>query len=450
MSDDYTPLPARELPPARLSQRKQHLLREIEQPTPPSARLGLPAFLGPRVRPRLLAAAVVLALAAIAVTVVVRGGTEAASAAEVREKIAQGLRLGQSISGEFSVQTRQPSARPRNAPGCLNCMPVVPLPSRFVIGADGSYSSLTLPLAASTRHDIAYNAQTGVETSFGDFTDNKGRPIYLRTFNLDPSYREYSTEAQLATWVHRALTERNPHVKATDLDGRPAWALSITFKPGESGYDAFGARLDVVVDRETGLVLQVTQYAYDAGRWTSIETLHDLKIGVETSPDDFVVPKPADAIELSHDYGFRRVPPSQATKIVGYRPLLPTITLGQPLTDFAVAEISRFPFPGIPVRRNVVSARYGRGLDTITVSSYRGPVTDLPQIGSGRTVRLARGPLAGDLASLSNATLGGGALTVFHNPHHRSWDLRARGLLIQVTAPSPAQALAIANSLRPQ
>jgi hypothetical protein len=439
----YSPPPTRELPLERREQLKRYLMSEIAQ-QPPRLVSRPPSLRGRLTRQTVVAAAAVVVFAVVAGVLGVRGGTGTASAAEVRAKLAEGLQLGETISGEFSVRTRDPGPRPRGVrgvPGCLNCSPQVPLPSKFVIGPDGSYSSLTIPLGAAKRRDIAYHAAQGVETSFGSLlVDSRGRPVYMRAVNLDPALFQYVPEAQLGAWVQGALAERNPRVRDVTFEGRAAWKLTATFRPGDNFYDVYGARLDVVVDQETGLVLQVVQYAYGTDRWTSIASVHDLKIGEPTSAGDFTVPKPRGAVELSHDYGFRRVPVAAAAASIGYRPLLPTNTLGRSLTDFAIATTSKFPFPGIPIRHDAASARYGRGAAIVTVSTYRGPVSDLTSLLPGvdaRTVRPTQGPLVGGVAYVTTSALSAAVFVAF-----------ADGLLVRITAPSANDALTIANSLR--
>jgi hypothetical protein len=450
MTASSLPPPMRELLPDRLAQLKQHLLGEIERSASPW-RATLPTRLTrPVVRRALVAAATLAVLAAGSGVLLTRAVSDTASAAEVRAKLAEGLRFRESIRGEFLVRTRDPGPRPRGLPGCVNCTPPVPLPSKFVIGTDGSYSSLTLPLDGSTRRDVAYDASTRVETWFGQFSDERTRrPLYLRMLNFDPALAyEFAPEAQLGAWVQGALTDRNPRVENTTYDGRPAWELTVTFRPGQVQYDAYGARVDVVVDQETGLVLQVTRYAYSARRWTSIQSVHDLKIGEPTSADDFTVPKPAAAVERSHDFGFRRVPVAAAAEIVGYEPLLPTNTLGNELSDFAIAKTSNFPAPGIPTRRDAVSARYGHGAAIVTISTYRGPASDLPLIGGGRTVHLTQGPLVGDYAYVGSTPLNAASVTAFHADTPAPLELHTIGLLVRVRAPSAKGAIAVAESLR--
>lgn len=288
---------------------------------------------------------------------------------------------------------------------------------------------------------MAYNAATGVETSYQQGYV-KGLRLYVRATGLDPALPGYSHEAGLAAWVRQGLASRNPHVRNTRFEGRPAWALTLRFAPADDLYRSYGVRVDVVVDRATGLVLQVTRYADSPDRWTSIESIHNLKIGAAAMRENFEVSKPAGAQAVSHDYGFRRVAPSGAAGVVGYRPLLPGDTGGRALVDFAVARVNSLRLlPGLeaPVYRDVASARYGHGLDSVVVSMRRGRVSDLPVMFEGlsaRTVRVTRGPLAGEIVYLSTSPANPGYLAGFHD-----------GLIVQVLAPSAREATAIAESL---
>lgn len=435
MSANSSPPPTRQLPPNRLEQRREHLLAEIATNQPARSWPGMP--LRGNLARRALAFVALVVVGAVVGIVFTRGGTSTASAAEVRAKLAEGLRFRQSVRGEFSVRTQSPGQRPRGFAGCQNCTPFVPLPSRFVIGTDGSYSSVTLPLDAKERNDIAYNAATGVETRFFG--------IYIRAFNLDPAALRYGPEGQLGAWVQGALTDRDPEIKNTTYEGRPAWELTVTFSPGQNLADAYGVRVDVVVDQQTGLVLQVTQYAYDTERWTSIESVHDLELGPPTSAADFTVPKPAAIREIVWDVKFRRVPIAAAAAIVGYPPLLPTNTLGRARSDFAVAKTTNLapPESGSPAVHDVVSARYGDGPNSITVSTRRGRLNELLTNtglvgGSARPLKLTRGPFVGDYAYVSTDPLRPALFVSFH-----------RGLIVQITAPSAQDAITVAQSMRP-
>lgn len=446
MTETHSPPSIRPLRAERFAQRKQHLLLEITRAQPAVGQTDTPwAVFGNHSARRLLAAAAVLAVVAGAVGVLVtREGTGTASAAEVRAKLAQALRFQQSVSGEFSVQTRSAGTRPRNMPGCQNCLPpLAPRPTKFVIGSDGSYASLTLPRDAKQRDDIAYDASTGVETSISTdrFRDLRtGRPLFIRAFNLDPASITYGPEARIDAWVLGALSSGNPDVRNTALDGRPAWKLTASFVPGESLAGLYGVRVDVVIDKATGLVLQITQYAYSPKHWTSIETVHNLKLGASTSAADFTVPKPAGSVAITHDFHFQRVPTSSAAAIVGYKPLLASDTVGRKLSDFAVAKTTNLAPPGFPFPpfHDVVSARYGDGPTSVTVSTRRGRLNELLTnigLGSARPLNLT-GLLKGDYAYVSTDPLRRTLLAAFHH-----------GLLVQITAPSPRDAIRTATSL---
>jgi hypothetical protein len=445
MSANYSPA-TRQLPPERLEQRRQHLLAEIamEHESRGQRWMPLPGSLASRA----LALAAVVIVAAVAGIVFTGGGTSVASAAEVRAKLAEGLSFDQSIRGEFSVRMQNPGPRPRGLPGCVNCTPGVPLPSRFVIGADGSYSSITLPLDAKQRNDVAYDAAKGVETRFsaaGSSSTGGTSRIYIRSFNLDPGYITYGPEGQLGAWVQGVLRGRDPKIKNTTYEGRPAWELTVTFTPGQQLADGYGVRVDVVADRETGIVLQVTQYAYDPERWTSIKSVHNLEIGAPTSAHDYTVQKPAGSPEIVWDMKFRRVTPASAKAIIGYSPLLPGNTLGRTLSDFAVAETTNLapPESGSPAVHDAVGARYGNGPNAVTVSTRKGRLDELLTNtgiagGSARPLKLTRGAFVGDYAYVSTDPLRAAVFACFH-----------RGLIVQISAPSAEDAITVAESMRP-
>jgi len=306
--------------------------------------------------------------------------------------------------------------------------------------ADGSYSLITLPRDASSRSDSAYDASTGVQIL--EFAGGwVGLHLYVEANNLDPAQSTRTPEALLAAWVQHALAAHSPRVTNTGFEGRPAWALTLRFTPGDDFFDTYGARVDVTVDKATGLVLQVTQYANSPDRWTSIESIHNLQVGTPTTAADFTLPQPVGARVVTHDYGFRRVLVAQAAAIVGYRPLLPTKTGGRALVDFAVAKASSQKLlpemVGTPVYRDVVSARYGRGLDSFVVSMRHGRPSDVVPGGiSARTVTLSGGALAGETAWLSTSPPDPGYVAAFHD-----------GLVVQIHAFSTRDALMVANSL---
>jgi hypothetical protein len=440
--------PLRDFPPGRLDQRKEHLLAEIS-----SESGGSSWWVGDhRVRPvrilrpvPLVAAAALAAILVVGVVLATRVGTTTASAAQVRAKLAQGLALAESIRGEYTVGTRPPKPVGRyRGHGWLNYTPVAPVPSTFVLGADGSYAVRALPRNANVRFDVAYDARTGVQTSYQQ-GQVKGLRLYVRGLHVDPaaSGSGYVPEYELSAWVRQAVAAHDPHVKNVTFDRRRAWQLTLVFKPGDAFYGMAGiARIDAIVDRDTGLVLQVTRYAGNPNWWSSIETIRNLKLGTPTSPADFLITPPAAARVVVHDFGFHSTSPTRAAALLGYRPLLPTATGGRALTAFAVAKTNSYRLlPGFaaPVYRDVASARYGRGPNSVVVTTRRGRLTDVLPLLEGmtsQTIHLAHGALAGAFVQLSTTPPHAGYLAGY-----------VHGLVVQVTAPSASEASEVADSL---
>ena len=85
-----------------------------------------------------------------------------------------------------------------------------------------------------------------------------------------------------------------------------------------------------------------------------------------------------------------------------------------------------------------MTARYGQGLDAVTVTTRRGDrLESVPEL-SARTVTIERGLLAGATAYLSTSPTVPGYLSTYHG-----------GRVIEITAPSEDAALAAAGTLVP-
>ena len=422
----------RDLPPGRLEARQQHLLSEINREP---ARRAWPTWQQPGRLGLALAAAAIVVVGGSAV-LASHWGTAEASAAQVRASITQGLSIPRSVRGEFTVETRR--AQPHNQMrGCSKCKPPLPTASTFVLGADGSFSSRG-PLTGSFPSSVAYDAGADVMTALGSLGSSS--TYYVRSTGNNPAFATWPENA-LATWVLHALDSGDADVKSTTFQGREAWALTLDFKPGDDYYETYGARVDVIVDKDTGLLLQLTQYENDPSYWTSIETIHNLQLDTATSRSDFVLPVPAGTKVIRHDYGYTRSSAAEIAAIVGYAPLLPRDTGGRALTRLAAANRSQVSFlPGLrgPVFRDAVTARYGEGLDAVTVSTRRGDrLESIPEL-SARTIRLKRGLLGGATAYLSTSPAVPGYLSTYHG-----------GRVIEITAPSKDLALAAAETLVP-
>ena len=153
-----------------------------------------------------------------------------------------------------------------------------------------------------------------------------------------------------------------------------------------------------------------------------------------------MLPVPAGAKVVRHDYGYRPTTPTGVKAIVGYEPLLPADTGGRVLTQLAASKRSQLAFlPEMQslIYRDAVTARYGDGLDAITVSTRRGSRLEIVPELSAKTITISRGPLAGSTAYVSTSPTVPGYLSTYHG-----------GLVIEIKAPSADDALAAAESLR--
>jgi hypothetical protein len=426
--------PLRDLPPGRLEQRQLHLLEELAGP----ASLRRSRSRWHRRTSGLAVATAVTAVVVVVTLVTSQWGAAGASAAQVRASITRGLSTPRSIRGAFVVESRPAETQPRPAHECSNCKAPFPVPSAFVLGADGSYSFRALAATRQFPASAAYDATADVMTQVGNLGVRDGL-LYVRTTGNNPGFTSFRPESELAAWVLYALDSGDNHVTSTSFEGRDAWALTLDFTPGDDYYDTYGARVDVIVDKETGLVLKLTQYENDPAYWTSIETIHDLELDGPTTPADFTLAIPAGARVVEHDQGFVPVTPKRAAALVGYRPLLPANTGGRALTVLAAAKESKLAFLPVinaPVYRDAVTARYGRGLDAITVSTRRGSRLDVVPDLTARTITIHDGPLTGATAYVSASPTVPGYLSTY-----------SHGLVVEINAPSAAEALAAAESL---
>ena len=154
----------------------------------------------------------------------------------------------------------------------------------------------------------------------------------------------------------------------------------------------------MIVDRETGLLLRLTQYEDDPGYWTSIETIRNLELDTPTSPADFTLPVPAGTRVIDHDYGYAPLTRSEAASLLRVPAAPADRHRRAPLATLAGAKkpsLAFLPDMQAPVYRDAVTARYGSGLDAIVVLSRRGsPVEVAPEL-TARTITIGRGPLTG-------------------------------------------------------
>jgi hypothetical protein len=175
---------------------------------------------------------------------------------------------------------------------------------------------------------------------------------------------------EFADYVRGALASGDPGVRETTYLGRPAWRLDVDTVPNKIVPELSGDRFRIIVDRETGMPVQVVELKRGSVlRELSIEQLHvDDAVPAGTFRLDF----PAGAEVMRSDDGFRRVGLDAVAGTVGYAPLVPSwVPDGYRLAEVAVARrgTPTGKEGGNPQSQMVVSLSYRRGLDQFLVTT---------------------------------------------------------------------------------
>lgn len=246
--------------------------------------------------------------------------------------------------------------------------------------------------ASMSTNTLFYAERTGVAPGPPD----QGPPTWL----LPGAFGAY---------VRAALAAGDVHVRAVTRDGRPAWQLDVDTVPNAIVPDLSGDHSRIVVDRETGLPVQVVETRH--GAFLRELRLEGLTVNAGLAAGTFRLAFPAGAEVMRSDDGFHRVALDQVAGITGYRPLVPDwLPDGYRLATVAVARESAPTGKegGNPPSRMVVSLSYRRGLDQFLVTTRLqgdGAWSDPLATGEGfidrpEHVTLAGGALAGADAEL--------------------------------------------------
>jgi hypothetical protein len=173
--------------------------------------------------------------------------------------------------------------------------------------------------------------------------------------------------------VVRAFVTDTADVPVTDIfeQGRAAWRLVTPVVPNKlAGPGGNGDQLEVIVDRESGFPLRITESL--EGRFLHQVSLSGLVADEPVDPGMFQIDFPAGIDVFRRDAGYRQVTVDQAEAIVGYRPLLPTdVPDGFELAEVtAASEGGGTGTEGMnPAAPGVVSVAYRRGFDRIVVTT---------------------------------------------------------------------------------
>jgi hypothetical protein len=369
--------------PAHGPQFYARLVERLERETAegrPRRRPGLP-------RPLMLglaAAAVVLAMVAASTVFTGNGrspvgpgpaGTRLISATEVRTRVSTALASLRSLSGHVTVEC---------AISVGECAPPTTggrttLEWSFVTTSAGD-ERVT---AVGRPDDLSYSAARREQRMIS--SDGGRIAAQVRT-NLPPGPPDLSDRGSVlrrdVASVVRAFLATTSEAPVTEVteQGRAAWRLVTGVVPNKEAAPGTSAdQLEVVVDRQSGFPLRVTETFQ--GRFLSEVRLSDLVVDGPVDPASFLLDLPAGVQPFRQDSGFRSVTLPQVASLVGYTPVLPApgaLPAGYQRAEVTVApvEAGGIGNEGMsPPLRNVVSVAYRRGFDRIVVTtrSVTGP-----------------------------------------------------------------------------
>jgi hypothetical protein len=289
-----------------------------------------------------LAAAATLAAAAIVALVVPRG-SDVASAAQVRDAIADALASAGRVSGVFV--NREAGGENRWS---------------FVLDSSGSFR--ITGLGKNNPTDLAYDSKTNVE-SWSDLG------LFVRRTGLAPGWPDSSAagwvvQRGLGSVVAALAASPDADVEEVDYAGRAAWQLRTpTGNPGEERV--------ITVDKGTGIPVRDARLrnGRPAGEWR----IEQLQVDNDPAGMSFTLQRKPDQQPTAYDMGFRRASPDEIAGMVGYDVSVPSwVPDGYELDETAFARSSRPTGDEQhqnPPSRNVVSLRYRRGLDELVITT---------------------------------------------------------------------------------
>ena len=225
--------------------------------------------------------------------------TRLISATEVRARVSTALSSLDSLRGEVAIECAVAfgECSPTDAGGRAT------LRWTFVTTAGGA-ERIT---AIGRRDDVGYRPGPGEQWSVTD-----GRPAATVISGLPPGPPDFAARPSVlrrdVASVVRAFLATTDDVPVTEVveQDRPAWRLVAPVTPNKlAGPGGSGDRLEVVVDRETGFPLRVTESL--AGRFLHEVRLSKLEVNVPVDPSIFEPALPAGVQPFRQDAGFRTV-----------------------------------------------------------------------------------------------------------------------------------------------
>ena len=320
---------------------------------------------------------------------------------------------------------------------------------RFALDAAGDFR-LDGPSAGEW---LAYDASTGVVRSAQRSASLGGDTLfYAERRGVAPGPPDQGPPTwvlpdELGAYARALLAAGDARVHEIAYEGLPAWRVDVETVPNAVVPALSADRLEVTVDRGTGIPVHVVE----SKRGAVLRELRIAQLAVDGALPDFHPSFPAGAEVMQSDDGFRRVALGDAADTVGYAPLVPErVPDGFRLAEVAVAAEAAPTGAGAadPRSRNVVSLAYRRGLDRIVVTTRQagdGRWADPLASGEGfvdhpEPVVPETGVLRGSEAQV--------VVSLHGMPHLWALD---DGLVVTVAGDlSRAELVAVAGSLRPR
>jgi len=328
-----------------------------------------PHWKGPYMLTALVAAVTLVVLGTTSILVGGGKGTPGTeprliTASAVRSRVAGALASLRTIKGEIVVECAQPLCETSGSQGRTTKR------WSFVTTAAGDERVTSMGVI----DDMAFSAATRTEREISAFEG--GRRQGSETTNVAAGPPDSGGRSPLRRElgsVVRAFVADTSDVPVVDTveDGRPAWRLVAPVVPNKlAGPGRSGDQLEVVVDRQSGFPLRVTESL--KGKFLHEVRLSNLVPDAVVDPSVFVLGFPAGTPVFHQDGRFRRVTLDQVAAIVGYRPILPKdLPNGFKMAEItAAAKGAPTGTEGMnPPASGVVSVAYRRGFDRIVVSS---------------------------------------------------------------------------------
>jgi hypothetical protein len=296
---------------------------------------------------------------------------------EVRGRVTAALSSMRSVSGQVTIEC---------VLGTVSCSP--PDDGRttrqwsFVTNAAGDERITGIDSHADLAYSVARRTELVVHGTAPEVVVLTNLPAGSPDFKDESSVlrRDFAVAV-------RAFLDTSADVPVSEVTegDRAAWRLAVPVVPVKSGVKESGSgwnadQMEVVVDRENGWPLRITETL--AGELLDEIRLSNLVVDGAVDPASFTLEAPSGMRTFPRDARFVGVSLAEVEGVVGYRPVLPepaSLPAGYHLADVTASFDAGRPNNqgGNAPSLRVVSVAYRRGFDTIVVTTRSTGTTKL-------------------------------------------------------------------------